>query len=298
MDAVSGGILLAFGKMTGTPRSALRGWISDKHRPRIGTFLRMCYRLRVPVTAFLGNAQAPEVVHLRDDRAIQRSRCEDRVRLALDQALAEEPPPSLAELARRLNYTTAERLYKIDRGRCRKLLAKRRESPDAFWWRRPGARHICDAARIREILEKSLAQEQPTSAFHIAIGLGYSGAGSIWNKFPDLCRAIGEKIALNRTMQLSSIRQALRAVLEEDPPPSLEQISKRLGFGSPTPLRNHFPDLYSALIDRRTKYQANRRDKIRSALEAILSEEPRPQSLPSARGLGYRRIGSTLFIQI
>ena len=67
-------------------------------------------------------------------------------------------------------------------------------------------------------LEKSLAQEQPTSAFHIAIGLGYSVLVPV-NKFPDLCRAIGEKIALNRTMQLSSIRQALlRAVLEEDPP--------------------------------------------------------------------------------
>jgi TniQ protein len=50
MDAVSGGTLLAFGKMTGTPRNALRGWISGKHRPRIGTFLRMCY-LSIPKTS-------------------------------------------------------------------------------------------------------------------------------------------------------------------------------------------------------------------------------------------------------
>ena len=280
MDAVSGGILLAFGKMTGTPRSALRGWISGKHRPRIGTFLQMCYHLRVPVTAFLDDAQPPDVIHLRDDRAIQRSRCEERVRVALDQALAEERPPSLTELARRLNYTTAERLYEIGRGRCRKILAKRRKSPDAFWWRRRGARPICDEARIKEILEESLAQEHPTSAFHIAISLGYSGAGSIWNKFPDLCRAIGKKIALNKTMQLGNTRQALRAALEEELPPSLEQISKRVGYGSPTPLRKYFPDLYRALVARRASYQADRKDKLRSALEAILTEEP-PPTIPA-----------------
>jgi AraC-like DNA-binding protein len=280
MDAVSGGTLLAFGKMTGTPRSALRGWISGKHRPQIGTFLRMCYHLRAPVTAFLDNAQPPEVVHLRDDRAIQRSRCEERVRMALDQALAEEPPPSLTEVARRLNYTTPERLYEIDRGRCRKLSAKRRKCPDAYWWRRRGARPICDDIRIKELLENSLAQEHPTSAFHIATSLGYSGAGYIWRKFPVLCRAIGEKIALNKTMQLGNTRQALRTALEEEPPPSLDQISKRLGFGSPTPLRNYFPDLYQALVARRANYQANRRDEIRSALEAILSEE-QPPTIPA-----------------
>jgi hypothetical protein len=286
MAAVSGGNLLAFGQMTNTPRSALRGWISGQHRPRIGTLLRMCYHLRVPVTAIFDATEPVEVAHLRDDRASRRLHCEDKVRIALDNALEEDPTPSLTEVARRLNYTTPARLYEIDRGRCGRILVRRRQSPDAFWWRGSGARPICDEARIKELLENSLGQEHPTSAFHIAISLGYSGAGRIWHKFPDLCRAIGAKIASNKTIQLDNSRQALRAALEEEPPPGLEQIRKRLGFGSPTPLRNYFPDLYQALVDRRANYQANRRDKMRIALEAILSEEPPPTILAVCERLG------------
>jgi transcriptional regulator with XRE-family HTH domain len=276
MAAVSGDSLLAFGRITGTARNALRGWVSGKHRPRLGTLLQMCYRLRVPVTVFLDNAEPLEIVHLRDDRAIQRSRCKERVRTALDQALAEEPPPSLTAVARRLNYTTPERLYEIDPSRCRRLLAKRRHCPDAFWWRRPGAQPICDSRRIKELLQNSLAQEHPTSAYHIAISLGFSGGGAIWRKFPDLCRAIGKKIALNKRTQLDNTGQALRATLEENPAPSLERVCKRLGYESTTALRNYFPELCRALVARRACDRAGRKDQMRSALEAILSEEPPP----------------------
>jgi AraC-like DNA-binding protein len=232
------------------------------------------------VTTLFDATEPVEVAHLRDDRATRRLHCEDKVRIALYQALDEEPPPSLTEVARRLNYMTPERLYEIDKDRCRKIVAKHRKCPDAYWWRRRGARPICDDARIKELLENSLAQDHPTSAFHIATSLGYSGAGYIWRKFPILCRAIGKKIGLNKTIQLGNTRQALRAALEEEAPSSLGQISKRLGFGSPTPLRTYFPDLYHALVARRANYQANRRGKMRSALEAILSQEP-PPTIPA-----------------
>jgi hypothetical protein len=274
--AVSGDSLLAFGRITGTPRSALRGWVSGRCRPRIGTLLQMCYRLRVPVTALLDNAKPPEVVHLRDERAIRRWSREERIRIALDQALAEKPPPSLTEVARRLNYTTPERLYEIDPGRCRRLVAKRFQSPDAFWWRRPGAQPICADSRIKALLEESLAQEHPTSAHRIAISLGFSGRGSIWQKFPELCRAIGRKIASNKRNHLDNTGQALRAALEENHAPSLEQVRKRLGYGSTTALRNYFPELCRALVARRATCQADRKNRLRGDLEAMLSEEPPP----------------------
>jgi hypothetical protein len=276
MAAVSGGALLAYGRMTGTPRSALRHWVSGRCRPRIGTLLRMCYSLCIALTAFLDETEPPEVAQLRDERAIRRWRCEDRVRLALDQALTEDPPPSLTDVARRLNYKTTDRLYKVDPSRCRRLVKKRRHLPDAYWWRRPGAQPICNEGRIKDLLENSLAQEQPTSAYHIAISLGYSNGGSIWQKSPDLCRAIGKKIASNKRRQLDSAQQVLRAPIEENPSPSLEQVRKRLGYETTTTLRNYFPELCRALVARRASDRGDQKNKVRGTLEAALSEEPPP----------------------
>jgi hypothetical protein len=106
MAAVSGGAVLTYGRMTGTPRGALRHWVSGRCRPRIGNLLRMCYSLCVPLTAFLDETEPPELAQLR---------CEERVRKALDQALTEDPPPSLTDVARRLDYTRTERLIKLIR---------------------------------------------------------------------------------------------------------------------------------------------------------------------------------------
>ena len=271
------------------PRSALRHWVSGSCRPRIGTLLRMCYSLRVPLTALLDNTDPPEAAPLRDERAIRRWRCEERVRIALDQALTENPPPSLTQVARRLNYLSTDRLYEVDPSSCRKLVKKRHYLPEAHSWRRAGAQRICDRARINKLLENSLAQEHPTSAYHIAIGLGYSGGGSIWQEFPDLCRAIGKKIASNKRRQLGSTQQALRAALEESPAPSLEQVRKRLGYETPTTLRNYFPELCRALICRRARDRAEKKDKVRRTLEVALAEEPPPTIRAVSQRLGLSK---------
>jgi hypothetical protein len=133
---------------------------------------------------------------------------------------------------------------------------------------------------MKDLLENSLAQEHPTSAYQIAISLRYSGGGSIWQKFPDLCRAIGKKIASNKRRQLDSAQQMLRAAIEENPSPSLEQVRKRLGYETTTILRNHFPELCRALVARGASDRADRKNKVRATLEAILSEEP-PPTIPA-----------------
>ena len=106
IESATSGNLLAFADITRTPRGALRYWVSGMHRPQIGALLRMCYQIGVPVTQLLGDPAAADfdIAPLRNDRGIQLRRRGDEVRLALDRALAEEPPPSVSELARRLHF--------------------------------------------------------------------------------------------------------------------------------------------------------------------------------------------------
>jgi hypothetical protein len=46
---------------------------------------------------------------------------------------------------------------------------------------------------IRELLERSLAQEHAVGVHHIAASLGYTNEGYLEQTFPELCHAIGEK---------------------------------------------------------------------------------------------------------
>ena len=82
------------------------------------------------MTQLLGDPAATDfdIAPLRNDRGIQSRRRGAEVRLSLAHALAEEPPPSVSEVARRLHFARSERLYQIDRAIgprcCRQGIAK------------------------------------------------------------------------------------------------------------------------------------------------------------------------------
>ena len=90
----------------------------------------MCYQIGVPVTQLLGDPAATDfdIAPLRNDRGIQSRRRGAEVRLALERALAEEPPPSVSDVARRLHFARGERLYQIDRATSKMLAARHREA--------------------------------------------------------------------------------------------------------------------------------------------------------------------------
>jgi hypothetical protein len=68
---------------------------------------------------------------------------------------------------------------------------------------------------LKEILEQSLKSDRPTSAHQIAVSLGYSNDGYVHQKYPELCRAIGEKIALAKQDEPDKMRRALENALPE-----------------------------------------------------------------------------------
>ena len=227
------------------------------------------------------------VGHLQDDRVVRHPHRPDQVRLALKQALSDKSAPPLTEVARRLNYVRTGWLYQIDRECCRRITARHRVASRVSQGqgRTPNQR-ICAKAKIRKRLEHSLAQERPVSVNHIAQGLGYVNGGPFRLEFPELCRAIGKKQAALKQDRLRDAECALRAALEEDPPPSATELSKRLEYAAPNVLRHNFPELYAALLARRGAYQAECRKKIDAYLRETLAGDSAPPILEVCKKVG------------
>jgi hypothetical protein len=288
IESATFGNLLAFADITRTRRGALRDWVSGTHRPQISALLQMCYQIGVPVTQLLADPGAIDfdIAPLRNDREIRSPRRGAEVRLALERALAEEPPPSVSEVARRLHFARGERLYQIDRAGAKRLSARHREAIRALQPKPPRAPRKCERPQMKRILEESLARECPVSVSEIAAENGYANPGCIRLDFPDLCRAIGQKIAQRGKVELDGKGEILKAALEEVPPLTAESMAKRLGCGCPGVLRRNFPAQYQALLGKRMAYEEAQRKQLRCDLISALSENPAPTVPAVCRRLG------------
>jgi hypothetical protein len=89
------------------------------------------------------------------------------------------------------------------------------------------------------------------SVSKIAAQNGYANPGCIRLEFPDLCRAIGQKIAQRKRTEMNGKGEILKGALEEDPPLTAEQMAEWLGCGCPGVLRRNFPAEYKALLGKR-----------------------------------------------
>ncbi|MBD2461658.1 TniQ family protein [Oscillatoria sp. FACHB-1407] len=88
----------------------------------------------------------------------------------------------------------------------------------------------------------------------------------------------------------SSIELALKEALLENPPPSVTELSKRLGYASSGPLYYHASSLSYALAEKHLDYERVRRfEKMRSILESTLQKEecPPPSMQDVARQEGF-----------
>jgi len=104
--------------------------------------------------------------------------------------------------------------------------------------------------------------------------------------FPELRRAIGKKQAALKRGRLRDAECILRRALEDDPPPSATELSKRLEYASPNVLRHNFPELYGALLARGAAYKAECRRKIRAYLLETLAGDSAPRVLEVCENIG------------
>jgi len=298
LGQVAGGNALALAEYIRCPRSILQHWLDGTAVPRLQNLLRTGRCLNVPASSFFASsgptpmniAAAKEAVAIRGNRAVSPYRPASEIRQALLTALDEVVPLSLSGVARRLGYTNTERLYQADRTLCHKIASRYRQSGRSHWWKKPGSTRICETARLKEILKQSLKSPEPTSVHQIAAQLGYSNDGYIQQKFPQLCTAIGKKIARTKQARPARMRQVLENALREHPAPTLVELSQRLGYSTSTVLRTHEPDLCNQLIVQHRTHVAKRRADLERQAMAAIEENP----VPSVRNV-CQRLGITLW---
>lgn len=100
-----------------------------------------------------------------------------------------------------------------DAGLCKEISRNFRNSGRSHYWKKPGGRRISEEVDIRKVLEESLASDAPLSAIKIAAQLGYTNEGYLRMRFPELCHAIAEKIAVRQAARVSAVEVTLRAAL-------------------------------------------------------------------------------------
>lgn len=294
LEQVAGGNVLALAQHIRCPHSILKNWLDGTTVPRLENLLRTCRFLNIPASSLfdpsgptsVNIAAAKEAIALTGNRVVSPSRHASEIRQALLAALDDAVPSSLSEVARNLGYTNTERLYQADRKLCHEIAARYRRSGRSHWWRKPGADRICEAAQLKEILERSLKSNRPTSAHQIAANLGYSNDGYVHQKYPELCRAIGEKIALAKEAQPDKIRKTLEDALHERPAPTLTELSRCLGYSTSTVLRTHESDLCDQLIARHRAHVIERRADLERTTAAALRETPVPSLQDLCKRLG------------
>jgi len=278
-------------------RGAFYSWFKGDQLRRIDTLLRAWYELKLPVASLLNGtcpalppeAQAQKSLEIRNAREVAPKRSREQICAALQAALHEQPSPSLTELARKLGYATTTRLQQASRDLCRQIVLNYRKSGRSHWWRRRGAKPICELSRAKKALEDYLASNGPIPALDsIAASLGYATDASLRQKFPDLCRALSARIAEQRRARVAAIEPSLQQALQQMPPPSLREVATRLGFSAACVLKAHAPALYENLKARRQACVDMCRADLRNKLQAALEENP-PPSLTSI----YPRLGVT-----
>jgi methylphosphotriester-DNA--protein-cysteine methyltransferase len=210
------------------------------------------------------------------------------VKRALFAALKQDPPPALRDIAHDIGYTSPDYLYAKYSELCRKITARHktyygicRNAPDP---------NEPDDKTLEQALQRALTDPIPPSFQQLGRDLGYrtryTPRARFRKKFPVLYKAILDRHMTCRRTHIGNLRRKLEEILLEEPPPTLDQVTERLGYRANTFLRQHYPDLVRGIVQRHAK---SRRESFRSLgnkLRAILQEKQPVALRTAARRLG------------
>jgi hypothetical protein len=258
---------------------AFGAWISGRSKPTLDHLCRLSFELRMPLIMLFKGVPAewrgPE--HL-PQRFAPRKRPQHsavggpQLREILAICLTQTPPPSVAEVARRLNFRRAQTLRSREPELCRKMAARHRDSPAISH----AAEHLykrSERRRLESALRRHLARNDPLSLNEIASVLGYKGSSSIRLRFPELCSAIITKRKQQSLEKKEQMRHALEDARKENPPPTLNRIGQRFGFTSENMLSITFPDICASYKQWRQDWLDQERTRLRLSIREWIAAQ-------------------------
>ena len=298
----SEGSRVTIAESAGCCRSSFYNWYNGASTARVDLLLRMCHKLRIPLTSLVTGAIAEPEAAARAEAARQGRRrrplrTPDQIREVLRLATKEQPAPSIGEVAERLGYSAPTQLYQADGDMCKVIVRNFNKSGRNHWWRRRGAKSV-DESAIQKALEESLSREIPVPVYRSAKACGFETVGPLTARFPDICRAIKAKRAAVKLARRSRVASTLRAALSEDPPPTVEEVASRLGYGTGNSLCAWEPRLCARLIERRRRFAEQSKKALKNRLKVVLKENPPPSLREVHARLGVTRAISRNFPEI
>ncbi len=282
--------------LAGAAGCAFGHWVSDSCKPRLDQLCRLCYALRIPL--FMLFTEVPQEWRGPERRRMQRNgRRGNRsnsltepaiprndLRSILAVYLHENPPPSVAEIARRLGFRCSQTLRQREPELCKKIVARRRDSGKAVSVARP-LFMSSEGNRLEDILRAHLAKECQQSLSEIASSLGYKNSGPI-RRYPELCQAITLKHRQQSLLKREELQRALEDAQRESPPPALMQIARRLGFNSKRPLSRAYPELCTSHRQWRRAWFEQQRNELRLSIREWVAGQRAPTVISVCRHFG------------
>jgi AraC-like DNA-binding protein len=202
-----------------------------------------------------------------------------RDQLAAIIAAEEKPPPSLPEVARRLECPLST-LRKGHPDLCRQLAQQGRVYRQA--------QTSLLEAQVRDILAAN--ETPPPSLPQVAQRLGTS-VTTLGRRLPALCAEIVRRHQADRQMERQRRQAFLDQLIAENPatPPSLSQVAQSLGLRKTDSLPRKFPEASRLIAARYEVYQEQARALAEAALQAALNSavSPLPSLIQIAQQLGY-----------
>jgi DNA-binding phage protein len=292
INLVTNGNVKAFANATGLYPELVYNGLKKRSGPCLDFILRICSTFNLSLTELLTNqcftSSALPLSETLDDlrHKVPATPTFNKTILleVLTEVLNEEPPPSLQEIADRLGYKDIAGLRFTSRDLCKKITARYRSYIKI---KGEKAHSVRNYETVRAALEQALEKDHPPSITKISSDLKYKCDKTLYQRFPDLCRRIMAKREEFKKQLIKDRERIMKAVLDEEPPPSLREVGRRFGANSANSIYRLFPELCQAIVARHSEWKKKCGEQMMLNLQAALKEEPPRPLKEIAKELGY-----------
>jgi len=299
IGSLTDGNINRFCAASGMTYDSAAHWLSANGRIRLELLLSVCTRLELSPLRFLTEPladtdfeSARDVIR-RNTAHIRTRRGQIRINEHLARALREEPPISLREVASQLGYSLTRSLRRRNPDVCNQISDRYRKATI-----RTPAPPLLDTVpsneTIRRALRRALAQSPRVPVKTVARNLGFRNVVSLYNRFPDLCRAFAAANKAEKAERLAPMRAAVESALTEHPPLAACELAARLGC-TDSVLKYRFPELRAALLKRLPERKRFMDEQLVNAIQRASIEEPAPsiEAVAQRVGKSEERLRST-----